>query len=130
MTSQAVPSLLPTRARRGAVDDEPDRVVVDRLVSGDRPAMFTSNELAAALARLDDGTHSASELARHLGVASRTVVRHRAIRRDRDGNAESTRRVRPMYVVGIDPAARGRTAQRPRFGITRAERDYSGEVYS
>jgi hypothetical protein len=60
--------------------DEVDQVVVDRVVFGDPscdPPALRPQERQAALRRLA-GTLADGEIAQRLGVATRTVARHRA----------------------------------------------------
>lgn len=55
-----------------------DTVAVDRAVSGHPPARLTSGEIDAAVAILTRRGLSAPAIARRIGVAERTVVRHRS----------------------------------------------------
>ncbi|SCL43331.1 hypothetical protein GA0074692_6825 [Micromonospora pallida] len=58
-----------------------DEVVVDRAVDGPRPAQMTLPEIHAAIDRLTARGESAREIAKRLGVTTRTVTRQRARRR-------------------------------------------------
>lgn len=59
----------------GTLEDLVDQVAVDRVVAG-RPAPLRAEEQQAALRRLA-GVQSNDEIALRLGVATRTVIRHR-----------------------------------------------------
>jgi DNA-binding NarL/FixJ family response regulator len=67
------------RSRRA---ERADPVAVERAVSGDRPARLHPAELHLAIAELVRQGCSYSEAARRLGVAKRTVERHRRVDRD------------------------------------------------
>ena len=62
-------------AGSGTPEDLVDQVAVDRVVAG-RPAPLRAEEQQAALRRLA-GVQSNDEIALRLGVATRTVIRHR-----------------------------------------------------
>lgn len=68
--------------RRGAYAGL-DPVAVDRAVGGDRDVPLSRPERRAAIDRLDASGLSAAEIARRLGVTTRTVTRRRAARRMR-----------------------------------------------
>lgn len=57
-----------------------DDAVVDRLIAGDHESHYTAAELAQAIDRLDNGARTAQQVADRLGIARRTVERHRAKR--------------------------------------------------
>ncbi len=59
-----------------------DWVKVERAVAGDKSFRLTVPELADAIARLDRYNLTAAEIAVRLGVAERTVQRHRTARRE------------------------------------------------
>jgi hypothetical protein len=59
----------------GTTEDTVDQVAVDRVVAG-QPVPLRAVEQQAALRRLA-GVQSDDEIARRLGVATRTVIRHR-----------------------------------------------------
>lgn len=61
-----------------------DEMAVVRAVAGDLAIVLTMPELDEAIDRLDQGGRSAEQIARHLGITSRTVTRRRAERRELD----------------------------------------------
>jgi DNA-binding CsgD family transcriptional regulator len=64
---------------------EPDHAAVERILARSMPAVTTREDRIAALARIDQGKLSASEIAHRLGCTVRTVQRHRALRRTDGG---------------------------------------------
>ncbi|MDR3081748.1 MAG: hypothetical protein LBV60_12625 [Streptomyces sp.] len=74
---------------------EPDDIVIERAVAGDPPGPIIAKEIAAAIGLLDTGRLSAAAIARRIGCAQRTVVRHRALHRSRRVTAASRPRAGP-----------------------------------
>jgi hypothetical protein len=90
-----------------------DWVKVERAIAGDRSFRLTVPELADAIARLDRFGRTAEQIAVRLGVAERTVQRHRTARREaaeKETAAVSSRRT-PMSTPAERSTSQGnRTA--------------------
>lgn len=74
----------PSRIRRGY-----DPIAVERALAGDHSIVLTADELTAAIAKCTRWRMSALQIAERLGVAPRTVVRHRRRAANLQGTGEA-----------------------------------------